>query len=79
MPTMNFSMEVAAVNCPKCGSDNFLVADCRQRKDYISRRRWCQNCGHRFSTVEVTVEQLEEMKRKVRLFNTISKVVEKNA
>lgn len=64
------------MKCPNCGGEQFVVIDCRQRKSYIRRRRYCQGCKQRFSTVEVTDEQLEEMKRKTRLSNTILKVVE---
>lgn len=39
--------------CPKCGSGNSLVYDSRKRRDFSQiRRRECQQCKFRFTTVE---------------------------
>ncbi|MEC8556463.1 MAG: transcriptional regulator NrdR [Planctomycetota bacterium] len=44
--------------CPHCGSDNDKVIDSRACEDgrAIRRRRFCNNCNHRFTTYE-RVEQ----------------------
>lgn len=46
------------MKCPKCGSNNVYVKDSRREGDLIKRRRSCADCGHRFGSVEVAVEQL---------------------
>lgn len=42
--------------CPDCGKDKTYVSDSRGNKDASKRRRrrFCEVCGHRFSTVEIT-------------------------
>ncbi len=42
------------MKCPKCHSDDTRVVDSRTFKDgrSIRRRRLCQKCNHRFSTLE---------------------------
>ncbi len=38
--------------CPKCGVDGFVI-DTRIEGDIIRRRRKCENCGHRWTSVEI--------------------------
>ena len=41
------------MHCPKCSSDDLKVLDTRAGKVASTRRRReCQNCGYRFSTIE---------------------------
>ena len=49
------------MRCPFCGSDDTQVKDSRPTDDRgaIRRRRFCQNCGQRFTTIERT--QLREL------------------
>ena len=51
--------------CPKCSSDDLKVLDTRAGKVASTRRRReCQNCGHRFSTIEeILREDLVVVKR----------------
>ena len=43
--------------CGACGSQTSSVMDSRPRDDgSIRRRRKCDDCGHRWSTVEVDLE-----------------------
>lgn len=44
------------VKCPKCNGDT-TVLETRQRKDGMSRRRMCIECGNRFSTMESIKEK----------------------
>ena len=39
------------MNCPLCKGETDVI-DSRPTKNMIRRRRKCQSCGHRFSTVE---------------------------
>ena len=63
--------------CPKCGSVHSEVIDSRlSPNNSTRRRRWCKDCGIRFSTVEIIVEEHEATKEKLELLQTILKAVE---
>lgn len=47
------------MNCPKCGSYNLVVRDSRPSKQSIRRRRHCNDCGHRFNTIEISIADFE--------------------
>ena len=53
------------MHCPKCSSDDLKVLDTRAGKVASTRRRReCQDCGHRFSTIEeILMEDLVVVKR----------------
>jgi transcriptional repressor NrdR len=53
------------MHCPKCSSDDLKVLDTRAGKVASTRRRReCQDCGHRFSTIEeILREDLVVVKR----------------
>ena len=58
------------MNCPRCREKDSRVIDSRIARDGLSirRRRECQKCGHRFTTVEEIVrEDLSVRKRDGRL------------
>ena len=41
------------MKCPYCGYDKSVVVDSRQKdNNTISRRRACNKCGYRYSTIE---------------------------
>lgn len=40
------------MRCPACQHDESRVVDSRTTRDAIRRRRECQACGHRFTTLE---------------------------
>lgn len=39
--------------CPECGSRETSVKDTRPTQTGVRRRRECDNCTHRFSTIEL--------------------------
>lgn len=49
------------MNCPHCGCDTRVI-DSRPNEDSIYRRRECENCKHRFSTVEIDADYYETLK-----------------
>lgn len=53
------------MNCPNCGKDNNKVIDKRNKEDYNTRRRECQECGVRFSTSEIIVKSRETREKVV--------------
>lgn len=50
------------MNCPKCGDVRSRVFETVPVGDRIRRRRECKGCKHRFSTVEVMADGLNEPK-----------------
>jgi transcriptional regulator NrdR family protein len=50
--------------CPECKSKNVYIHDSRQSDESTRRRRWCAECGHRFSTFEISLEELQRLKKK---------------
>lgn len=43
--------------CPKCGSDSTTVIDTRYNQDFKWRRRACLDCGAKFRTTEILIEE----------------------
>ena len=62
-------MNKLKVPCPSCGSRDVGVIDSRSWEDLQERRRRreCDACGHRWTTVEVPIDELQRIKRKARL------------
>lgn len=46
------------IKCPKCGSSGSRVIDTKHRANSIDRYRVCDNCSHRFTTIEVATGAL---------------------
>ena len=51
------------VHCPSCGWNKVKVYDSRSHQALKWRRRECQECGYRWSTVEMDQEQYRRYKR----------------
>lgn len=49
------------IKCPVCGSTKVYVKDSRSFNDgeHKRRRRECGECGHRWTTVEVTLKEFQ--------------------
>lgn len=48
------------MNCPSCGAGTIVMmsrADTGLPGDPVRRRRKCGSCGHRFSTIELSLEE----------------------
>lgn len=74
------------VVCPGCGSPDTGVKDSRSGEGCIRRRRHCNGCGQRFSTVEIAVSEagpaerasaLDPVERAMRLRASIDAIPEK--
>lgn len=52
------------MKCEKCGGKVHVVETGQRQHVLVWRRRKCLECGHRFSTYEITVEEYENMKRR---------------
>ena len=55
------------MKCPKCGSDQLGCIDSRKNNGAVRRRRVCQDCYYRFSTMEISVDQFNAMISKEKL------------
>ena len=44
------------MKCPNCQSLNVFVLDSRPQEGMVRRRRECDSCGTRFSTVEIMAD-----------------------
>lgn len=47
--------------CPKCKNAHPNIIDSRHESNLVNRRRWCDNCGYRFSTVEISKDDYKEI------------------
>jgi transcriptional regulator NrdR family protein len=57
-----------AVSCPKCSGEQVQVIETSASATAIvRRRRECKQCGYRFSTVEITVDDYEALQARVNL------------
>ena len=50
--------------CPECGGGNVYVVDSREKETYKRRRYKCTDCGHRWNTAEIPLEELELLEKK---------------
>jgi len=72
------------MQCPECNSLNIACIDSRaeEKTNGVRRRRKCLACDHRWSTVEIPMERLEELLRarrrpdEGRLYRKVPVVVE---
>ena len=46
-------------NCPKCGVETFVIDSRPDPNGGIRRRRKCEACGYRYSTIEILYEEKE--------------------
>lgn len=60
--------------CPRCGHENSLIPDSRQSPHGRRRRRECQACFHRWSTMEVDAEVYHRLMSSVRAINELVRV-----
>lgn len=54
------------MQCPKCNSKAIRVADSRPEPKLVRRRRVCESCNHRFSTIERLAEVPKQRKPAVK-------------
>ena len=53
--------EQHAWTCADCGSNDIACIDSRPNHDGVRRRRQCQGCGRRFTTVETIADYSQPM------------------
>lgn len=64
--------------CPKCHSYQTLVIDSREHKNgyAVRRRRECQQCGHRFTTLEEMSAESEKDYKATRALFKIKDIID---
>ena len=67
------------MNCPKCRSGNIDILDSRRHEDCVKRRRMCLDCGFRYSTIEINVDEYKTMQEKVNFLHTLMQKVKETA
>lgn len=53
------------IKCERCGGTDLSISDGRNTTittEYLRRRRVCSECGYKFSTVEVSMNDYKKMK-----------------
>lgn len=68
------------MNCPKCGAKTNII-DTRPSEKYgrsLRRRRMCWKCRYRFSTYELTGNDLDKFKKAKELLLDISRYVKED-
>ena len=55
--------------CTKCNTELLKCIDSRSSGARTRRRHLCIKCGHRFSTLEISVDDFTELKRKEALLD----------
>ena len=61
-----------STRCPACGLQNSLIIEGRYCSDgFYRRRRECQSCGERWSTMEVPFETGQKLIKVIKLIKEI--------
>lgn len=60
--------ELSCDTCPNCSSTNNSVKDSRETKHGRRRRRLCNKCGHKWSTMEIRAQEAIRMLEKIEIF-----------
>ena len=76
MRRKNESLNVSLL-CPHCKSDKTQVRDSRREDARVKRHRDCLNCASRFSTFEITAEELAPMDRDCIALDLLSRALER--
>lgn len=57
--------------CPSCNGGRTLAINRRERK----RRRECRDCGHRFTTVELTEGEYTAMQSEIEALKAVREAI----
>lgn len=64
--------------CTKCGGYNVSAHNTRYNSfdKYVRRRIFCEDCGERYTTYEVTEEDFEAVKKAKRIINSVRNILQ---
>lgn len=66
------------MKCTKCGAgfEHIKVVDSRPKESTVYRRRYCEKCGYRFTTYEISEKQKAQYEKTDRWKeSTVQKLV----
>ena len=64
------------MRCVKCQSENVRIIDSRLSDgNTIKRRRWCEDCGNKFTTIEIQMDTYNALKIKGTRLDWILKLI----
>ena len=61
--------------CPRCGYDDWLLSETRITQRGVRRRRYCSECNHGVSTLEVSLEDVANQEQEIKRLKKISEQV----
>ncbi len=66
------------MNCEKCGSSDVSVVDSRKSEsgEQVKRGRRCNFCGHKFITIEITQNKMQESEAEKAKLKRVIKTLE---
>lgn len=65
--------------CPHCGSYQVHTVNSRPGDGLVRRRKECDGCSRRFSTIELPVNEYTELKQKAEELSALCKDFEERA
>lgn len=64
------------MRCVKCQSENVRIIDSRMGDgNSIRRRRFCENCGNKFTTIEIQMDTYNGLKVKETRLNGLLRMI----
>ncbi len=61
--------------CPKCGRESRVVDTRFRSNGALRRRRKCCECGHAWSTIEVSLEVFEQLEKVQQTFRHLKELL----
>lgn len=65
------------MKCRECGCEESRVIESRPAPRGVRRRRVCDRCSHRFTTIEIASEEYAEIRRKLDVLSKMVSLSEK--
>lgn len=62
------------LRCPECRGETGVI-DTRKSGLWRRRRRICETCGYRFSTMEIPAEVFEWMEAKLKIVDAFARLI----
>lgn len=57
------------MKCPACKGTDEIVIDTRDVSEGQRRRRECRTCGHKWNTIEMSMSEIEEMRKVIHKYH----------
>ena len=60
--------------CPNCKSENLYCVDSRKSQGKVRRRKKCLECGFKFSTIELPMNEVYRIEKTLHLISELQSV-----